>query len=328
MQSSSGSTPTTPEPHPKDVNGASTTRHVPVLLQEVLEVLEIHEEDTVLDGTLGGGGHAKAFTNLLGVKGHLVGFDVDSGALARARSALKGSKPHVTLIHDNFRNVSAKLAEYKIDGIDKALFDLGWSSDQLEVSGRGFSFLKDEPLQMTLSDTDDTNALTAHEIVNHWQEENIADILYGWGGERFSRRIAREIVAARKNAPIETTQQLVDIVRKGTPAAYRHGKRNPATKTFQALRIAVNDELGALKSLLEALPNITHEDAVVAFLTFHSLEDKLVKETFRVWAKEGRGEVVTKKPITPSSSEVGQNPRSRSAKLRVFRFTHSDEKDI
>lgn len=316
MQSSSGSTPTT------------NTRHVSVLLQEVLQVLEIHEEETVLDGTLGGGGHAKAFANLLGPEGHLVGFDVDSGALARAREELHGSKPQVTLIHENFRNISAKLAEYKIDGIDKALFDLGWSSDQLEVSGRGFSFLRDEPLRMTLSDNNDEDVLTAYEIVNHWQEENIADILYGWGGERFSRRIAREIVAARKEEPIETTQQLVEIVRKGTPAAYRHGKRNPATKTFQALRIAVNDELGALKDLLEALPNITHKNAVVVFLTFHSLEDKLVKETFRVWAKEGRGEVVTKKPLTPSSFEVGQNPRSRSAKLRAFRFTHSNEKNI
>jgi len=315
MQSSSGSTST------------ANTRHVPVLLQEVLEVLEIQEGDTVLDGTLGGAGHAKAFVEHLGSSGHLIGFDVDSGALARVRETLKGVTPTVTLIHDNFRNVSAKLAEYKIDGIDKALFDLGWSSDQLEVSGRGFSFLRDEPLQMTLSDAGDEDALTAHEIVNRWQEENIADVLYGWGGERFSRQIARKIVETRKETPIETTFQLVEIVRSAVPAAYRHGKRNPATKTFQALRIAVNDELGALKDILQALPDITHENARVAFLTFHSLEDKLIKETFRVWAEEGHGEVVTKKPIAPSRSEVGQNPRARSAKLRTFKFTHYEEKN-
>ncbi|PCI90574.1 16S rRNA (cytosine(1402)-N(4))-methyltransferase [Candidatus Kaiserbacteria bacterium] len=309
MQSSSGSTSTT-----------TITRHIPVLLQEVLDVLEIHENDVVLDGTLGGGGHARAFADRLGEDGHLIGFDVDSGALARAREKLADTKPQRTFVHDNFRNVSAKLAEYKIDGIDKALFDLGWSSDQLEVSGRGFSFERDEPLQMTLSDDVDEDTLTASEIVNYWEEENIADILYGWGGERFSRRIARGIVAARKEGAIETTEQLVEIVRRAMPAQYRYGKRNPATKTFQALRIAVNDELGALKSVLEALPNITHANARVAFLTFHSLEDKLVKETFRGWAKEGLGELASKKPIPPTREEVGQNRRARSAKLRAFIF--------
>lgn len=311
MQSSSGSMSTT-----------TITRHVPVLLQEVLEVLNIQENDVVLDATLGGGGHTKAFASLLGEDGHLIGFDVDSGALARAREQLVGTKPQITLVHDNFRNVSAKLSEYRIDGIDKALFDLGWSSDQLEESGRGFSFQQDEPLQMTLSDSITEETLTALDIVNTWQEESIADILYGWGGERFSRRIARGIVAARKETLIETTAQLVDIVTKAVPAQYRRGKRNPATKTFQALRIAVNDELGALKDALEALPDITHDGAIVSFLTFHSLEDKLVKETFRTWAQKGMGALVTKKPIPPSISEVGQNPRSRSAKLRAFTFTH------
>lgn len=310
MQSSSGSTSTT------------NTRHVPVLLQEVLEVLNIQENDTVVDGTLGGGGHAMSFAEKLGSSGHLVGFDVDSAAVARARERLRGTQAQVSLIHDNFRNISAKLSEYRVDGIDKAFFDLGWSSDQLEVSGRGFSFSRDEPLKMTLSDSNDESVLTAYDIVNTWQEENIADILYGWGGERFSRRIARAIVQKRSDEDIESTKQLADIVAGAVPAPYRFGKTNPATKTFQALRIAVNDELGALKDALEALPGVTHKDAVVAFLTFHSLEDKLVKETFRTWAQNGIGEVLTKKPITPSRSEVGQNPRSRSAKLRAFKFTH------
>lgn len=313
MQSSSGSTSTT------------HTRHIPVLLQEVLEVLNIQENDVVLDATLGGGGHAEAFAEKLSGDGHLIGFDLDSGAVARVRERLKGCKPQLTLVHDNFRNVSAKLAEYKIEGVDKALFDLGWSSDQLETSGRGFSFTRDEPLRMTLSDATGDEVLTAGDVVNTWQEENIADILYGWGGERFSRRIARAIVAARKEDAIESTGQLVEIITRAVPKQYRYGKRNPATKTFQALRIAVNDELGALKDALLALPDITHENATVVFLTFHSLEDKLVKETFRTWAQSGVGDMVNKKPITPSEIEVGHNPRSRSAKLRAFTFTHYEE---
>jgi len=314
MQSSSGSTST-----------AKNTRHVPVLLQEVLEVLNIQENDVVLDATLGGGGHAKAFAEKLGESGHLIGFDVDSEALKRAHEQLADTKPKITFIHDNFRNIATQLPAHGVTGIDKALFDLGWSSDQLEVSGRGFSFSRDEPLQMTLSDSIDEETTTAYDIVNNWQEESIADVLYGWGGERFSRRIARGIVDARKESPIETTFQLVDVVTKSLPAPYRRGKRNPATKTFQALRIAVNDELGALQDALTALPDIVHEHATVAFLTFHSLEDKLIKETFRTWAQEGMGELVTKKPIAPTSSEVGQNSRSRSAKLRGFTFTHYEK---
>ena len=298
------------------------TRHVPVLLQEVLDVLNIQGDEVVVDATLGGGGHAKAFAQKLNTEGHLIGFDVDTDAIERARTQLASVKPKVTLVHDNFRNISEQLAKHNVTSIDKALFDLGWSSDQLEVSGRGFSFQKDEPLQMTLSNVVTEETLTALDIVNTWQEENIADILYGWGGERFSRRIARAIVAERKNTPIETTAQLAEVVARAVPAMYRRGKRNPATKTFQALRIAVNDELGALKDALTALPYITHEGSIVTFLTFHSLEDKLVKETFRTWAEQGYGMVVTKKPITPKDSEVGQNPRSRSAKLRGFIFTH------
>ena len=306
MQSSSGSTST---PH---------TRHVPVLLQEVLEVLNIQKSETVLDGTLGGGGHARAFADQLGENGHLIGFDVDTEAITRAKKSLEGVAPQITLIHDNFRNVESRLFDFQ-KKIDAALFDLGWSSDQLEVSGRGFSFDRDEPLTMTLRDDVDENTLTAAEIVNTWDEENIADIIYGWGGERASRRIARAIVVARKEKEIKTTGELVDIIQKVLP---RKGKRNPATKTFQALRIAVNDELGALKEILSVLPNITQDNARIAFLTFHSLEDKLVKETFRTWAKEGMGEVLTKKPVAASRDEIGQNTRSKSAKLRAFKFTH------
>lgn len=299
-----------------------STRHTPVLLQEVLEVLNIQESNVVLDGTLGGGGHATAFTQRLGSNGYFVGFDADGGAVARVRERLAGTPAHLTLINDNFRNVASRMHEAAIDHFDKAFFDLGWSSDQLERSGRGFSFMNEEPLQMTLTDAPTEETVTAYDVVNDWEEQSLADIIYGWGGERFAQRIARAIVTAREKAPIATTTQLADIVASAVPAPMRHGKRNPATKTFQAIRIAVNDELGALKDLLDALPSLANENATVAFLTFHSLEDKLVKETFRTWAAEGRGELITKKPITPSQTEVGQNPRSRSAKLRAFTFTH------
>lgn len=298
------------------------TRHTPVLLQEVLEVLNIQETNVVLDGTLGGGGHATAFVEQLGDKGYFVGFDADSSAVTRVRERLTGANAHVTLINDNFRNVATRLHEAKIHSVDKAFFDLGWSSDQLEDSGRGFSFTRDEPLQMTLQDNPGEGVVTAYDVVNDWEEQSLADVIYGWGGERFARRIARAIVRAREEEPIVRTTQLADIVSHAVPAPLRHGKRHPATKTFQAIRIAVNDELGALKDLLDSLPALANENAIVAFLTFHSLEDKLVKETFRTWAQEGRGEIITKKPITPSQTEVGQNPRSRSAKLRAFTFTH------
>ena len=310
MQSSSGPTSTT------------NTRHVPVLLQEVLKVLNIKKDATVLDGTLGGGGHAHALASVLGSEGYFVGLDVDSAAIKRAQSRLKGTQARVKLFQENFRNMAQVLEENALPRLDAAFFDLGWSSDQLEVSGRGFSFATDEPLRMTLSDSDSEDMLTAYTIVNTWDEENIADIIYGWGGERYSRRIARAIARVRSDEDIETTKQLAEIVTSAVPPFYRRGKRHPATKTFQALRIAVNDELGALKELLDTLPQFMAENGRVAFLSFHSLEDKLLKETFRDWAQRGMGELLLKKPLSPSGAEVGQNPRSRSAKLRAFIFTH------
>ena len=314
MQSSSGPTSTT------------NTRHVPVLLQEVLNVLNIEKDAIVLDGTLGGGGHALAFVTKLGPKGTLYGFDVDSGAIKRTEQCLAEAETKVVLIRANFRDLVKVADEHDIPKLNIAFFDLGWSSDQLEVSGRGFSFNRDEPLQMTLADVDPDSALTAYTIVNTWKEESLADIIFGWGGERYARRIARAIVTVRSDEDIETTKQLAEIVARAVPAVYRHGKNHPATKTFQALRIAVNDELGALQELLSVLPEHMKDGGRVAFLSFHSLEDKLIKETFRNWAKSEMGEIITKKPVTPTSTEVGQNPRSRSAKLRAFTFTHYEGK--
>jgi len=314
MQSSSGSMSTT------------ITRHIPVLLQEVLTVLDIEETDIVLDGTVGGGGHLASFATRLGKKGVLVGCDLDAEALKRSSKRIEGTTTAcVVFIHDNFKNIATHMRTHQIPPFTKALFDLGWSSDQLESSGRGFSFNHEEPLHMTLADSIEDDTLTAEDIVNTWAEESLADILYGWGGERRARRIARAIVTARTLSPIITTKQLADIIERVVP---RRGKVHPATKTFQALRIAVNDELGALTKLFEVLPSIVAKEARIAFLTFHSLEDRIVKNTFRTWAREGMGTIVTKKPITASREEVGHNPRSRSAKLRAFSFTHYDQNNF
>ncbi len=294
------------------------TLHIPVLLQEVLTNLELQAGYAVLDGTLGGGGHSKAFAQIIGKSGTLIGIDADSVALNRAKEVLADTKCTKHLVQDNFRNIDKILSNIRITEINSALFDLGLSSDQLETSGRGFTFQKDEPLTMTLSDTLGDDTLTAKEIVNEWQEENLADIIYGYGGERYSRRIAKGIVDARSEGEISTTEQLVEIIKASVPGHYRHGKTNPATKTFQALRITVNDELGAAKKGLNDIMQYLLPKGRIAVITFHSLEDRLVKRLFKQWKEDGLGTIITKKPIAPSYEEIKENRRSRSSKLRVF----------
>ena len=296
----------------------TNTVHIPVLLQEVLENLQLKTGDTVLDGTLGGGGHATEMAQLIGKSGTLIGIDADSVAINRAEEALASTECTKHLVQDNFRNLDTVLDGLAITNVNAALFDLGLSSDQLEISGRGFTFQNDEALEMTLSDIIGEETLTAKEIVNQWQEENIADIIYGYGGERYSRRIAKGIVAARAEGEITTTAQLVDIIKGSVPGHYRHGKTNPATKTFQALRITVNDELGAAREALNKIITYLEPDGRVAVITFHSLEDRLVKRLFREWQAEGKGTIVTKRPIAPTDEEIKENRRARSSKLRVF----------
>lgn len=288
--------------------------HRSVLLHEVVHALDIQEDDIVIDATLGAAGHAEALLKGLGGNGLFVGFDADPSAIERSRARLKNSLAAIHLVHGNFRNIAGELAALNVGHITKTLFDLGWSSYQLD-SRRGFSFREDEPLLMTFGED---QALTAAIIVNTWSEQTLADIFYGFGGERYSRRIARRIVEKRKNHPINTTKDLVDIIQEATPPRYRRGRIHPATRTFQALRIAVNDELGALGAGLEGAWKLTAAGGRIAVITFHSLEDRIVKRTFADLVKKGDGKLHTKKPITPSREEIRENPRARSAKLRVI----------
>lgn len=301
-----------------DASASQGPQHRPVLLHEAIQGLEIRPDDVVVDATLGGGGHARVIAGLLGKEGTLVGIDMDQDAIERTRTALKDfSKPKIHLVHGNFRDLENILGKCGIPTITKALFDLGWSGYQL-AAGRGFSFSADEPLLMTYADTPGADALTARKIVNEWEEESIADIIFGWGEERYSRRIARSIVERRAKKPFETSRELAELIKEAVPPKYRHGPIHPATRTFQALRIAVNDELGALKKGLTAAWNHLSAGGRIAVVTFHSIEDRQVKRLF-VRSEKGReGRRTARKPIVPGGLELKENPRARSAKLRVI----------
>ncbi len=280
--------------------------HKTVLLHESIDGLNLHDGSVYLDGTLGSAGHAL----LAQEKGaRVIGLDRDEGALARSRERLNTD---AILIHESYRNLDKALADIHIPHVDAIMLDLGLSSDQFETSGRGFTFQKDEPLLMTF---DEKAELTAAEIVNTWDEENIADIIYGYGEERFARRIAKHIVQSR---PITTTFALVEAVKKATPFAYHKGRIHPATRTFQALRITVNDEINTLKDGLKKGFEALSKNGRFAVISFHSLEDRIVKNYFRDRSKEDTGFIHTKKPIVASDEERIRNPRSRSAKLRII----------
>ncbi len=294
-------------------------QHRSVLLHEAIELLELKPDDTVVDATLGGAGHAFALAQKLDKKGTLVGIDADHDAIERARTALANIAPKVHLIEANFRDMRTESEKVSVPNVDKVLFDLGWSSYQLEA-GRGFSLKSDEPLLMTYSSQplDGAKLLTAGRIVNEWAEESIADVIYGWGEERYARRIAKVIVERRAVKPFTTARDLAETIYAGVPPRYRFGRIHPATRTFQALRIAVNDELGALSQGLAAAWHLLRSKGRIAVITFHSIEDRIVKQTFKQWEEAGEGKRVTKKPIAPSAGEIAENPRARSAKLRVI----------
>jgi len=290
-------------------------RHEPVLLQEVIDGLSPQAGETFLDTTVGSGGHAEALLKRLGEKGTLVALDQDEDALARSKTRLLKLPGKKIFIRGNFRNLVALLAQEGITHIDGALFDLGMSSEQIEESGRGFSFLRDEPLLMTMSPD---RKLTAADLLAMLSEGEIADILFGYGEEHFAKRIAKAIVTARAEAPILTSGMLTKIVEGAVPFWYRRRRIHPATKTFQALRIAVNDEYSAIDEGLTGASSLLAKGGRLAIITFHGGEVRRVKDFFR----KGTGTEllrITKKAVQASREEEKKNPRARSAQLFIFK---------
>ncbi len=291
--------------------------HSSVLLQESIEGLNIKDDSLFVDATFGGGGHTRAILEKAkNVK--VIAFDQDKGAWVRALPKIKGLENKVIFKNLNFKNIDKGLSEEGIKEVSGILFDLGISSDQLDNSLRGFSFLRDEELLMTMKELPNEEDLTAKEIVNTWSEESLADIIYGYGEERYARRIAHNIVNDRKIKEIHTTFDLIEIIKKSVPASYLRMKIHPATKTFQALRIATNDELRILEEALNKSFDLLINSGRLVVITFHSLEDRIVKNFFRNKVLEKRGILVNKKPIIPSKEEILNNKRSRSAKLRII----------
>jgi len=326
--------------------------HIPVLLHEVVEGLAVSRDrrrepvspdasqsevkgDTAvaersrwneapwyLDGTLGGAGHALAIAQAFKGSINIIGLDRDPQAIERAKGRFtihdsRSTNGKVILECESFRNLDKILDKHAVRSVDMILLDLGISSDELENSGRGFSFMKDEPLLMTMGDPA-RYPFTAKDIVNGWKEEDIANVIFAYGEERFARRIAKAIVAYREKKSIETTLELAEIVKTAVPGFTRRSKINPATKTFQALRIAVNDELVALKEGLSKGYGRLNPGGRIAVISFHSLEDRIVKDFFRGKTADGGAVLINKKPITASPQELAENPRSRSAKLRII----------
>jgi 16S rRNA (cytosine1402-N4)-methyltransferase len=293
------------------------TGHRTVLLNEAIEGLNLKPGKVFFDGTLGGAGHSAKVCSEFENKVRVVATDKDSGAVRRAEEKLSKIGCKFDLVLSDYRKMDSVFGSLELEKIDAMLLDLGLSSDQLDASGRGFTFKNNEPLLMTFSE-EEGERVTAEIILNNWGEETIADIIYAYSDERYARRIAREIVESRKIKPIKTTFDLVEIIKNAVPSGYRRGKTHFATKTFQALRIAVNDEISALKEGMEKGWNFLNKGGRMAIISFHSVEDREVKNFFRNKSKEGAGKLINKKPITPSDGEVSENPRSRSAKLRII----------
>jgi 16S rRNA (cytosine1402-N4)-methyltransferase len=320
-----------------------TSVHKTVLLNETIEGLSLPQskalgnyeslalgQQVVLDCTFGGGGHSLEILKKY-PDAKVIAIDQDKSAWEKAKEKFKGLEDRITFRNANFRDLEEfPLSLTSGKGVDGIIFDLGLSSDQLENSGRGFSFMKDEPLFMTMKEparnashsdaggNPSEYTLTASDIVNDWSEKSLADIIYGYGEERFSRRIAKGIVEARQKAEIKTTFDLVKIIEGAVSTAYKRSRLHFATKTFQALRIAVNDELGALKTGLEKGLKVLKVGGRMSVISFHSLEDRIVKKFYKEMEKEGVVKLINKKPITATAEEIKNNPRSRSAKLRIL----------
>lgn len=288
--------------------------HTPVLLAEVVRAFRDVPAGIIFDGTSGFGGHDEA---LLASRDdiEIVATDVDQDALSYAQKRLTNYGKRFRAYKENFSNIARVLDLEKTNRLSGILLDLGVSSLQFDKAEKGFSFMQDGPLRMTMGDN---TPVDAYKVVNEWEEESIESILRGYGEERFARKIAHAIVVARDIAPIKTTHELRDLVIGCYPSFMRKGRINPATKTFQAIRIAVNDELGVLNRILVEAPRFVSENGVIAIISFHSLEDRIVKHAFRSLADQGLGEILTKRPIIATEEEIMANPRARSAKLRIF----------
>lgn len=304
-------------------------QHKSVLLQECIDALNIRPDGIYLDGTLGGAGHSSQIARRLTEGGRLIGVDRDRTALAAAKERLAPYADRVTLVHSNFAEIDAILDSLGIPAVDGMLFDLGVSSPQLDDASRGFSYMADAPLDMRM-DKDDV--LTAGEVVNAWPQGELRRILYDYGEERYAPQIAAAICRAREKAPVETTLELVDIIRSAMPAQALREKQHPAKRSFQAIRIAVNDELGAVSRMMQAAVGRLNPGGRLAVITFHSLEDRIVKSEMQqaargctcppefpvcVCGKKPLVKLVTRKPIVSGPAELEENPRARSAKLRV-----------
>lgn len=306
-------------------------KHETVLLNETVDGLNVKPDGIYVDCTLGGAGHTALVLSKLGPEGHLYAFDQDMTAIDNARKLLSDElkSGKLTFIHDNFRNLKSALEEENVFKVDGILYDLGVSSPQLDVTERGFSYHKDAKLDMRM---DQTQELTAHDIVNHWEYSDLVRIFFRYGEEKFSKQIARKIEARRAEQTIETTHDLVDIIKDAIPAPARRKGGHPAKRVFQALRIAVNDELGALEDSLEQAVDLINVGGRISAITFHSLEDRIVKQLYKSYSelpdlprglpvipdsKQPILKMVNRKPILPSEEELDINNRSRSAKLRI-----------
>ena len=303
-------------------------KHVSVLLRECIENLNIRPDGIYVDGTLGLGGHSYEIASRL-TTGRLIGIDRDETAIERAGRRLEAFRDRITLVHGNFSDAASILDSLNIDAVDGMLFDLGVSSPQLDEAQRGFSYRVEAPLDMRM---DATEGLTAYEVVNTWDEGRLNRILWDYGEERYARRITAAILAARAEKPISSTLELVEIIKSAMPAAALREKQHPAKRSFQAIRIAVNDELGAIDAMMETAPDMLKVGGRLCVISFHSLEDRIVKSGITArengctcpreapictcgFVKTLRS--VSRKPILPSTEEIENNPRSRSAKLRV-----------
>jgi 16S rRNA (cytosine1402-N4)-methyltransferase len=306
-------------------------KHITVLLEEAVSGLNIKPDGIYVDCTLGGAGHSIKILEQLSEQGHLYAFDQDDTALDNAKEKLSSFEGKFTLIKSNFRNLKEELLNHDIEGVDGVLFDLGVSSPQLDEAERGFSYHQDATLDMRM---DQSSSLTAYDIVNHWEYSKLVSIMFKYGEEKFAKQIARKIEAAREKQPIQTTSELVEIIKDAIPAPARRTGGHPAKRTFQALRIAVNDELRSFEDAIVEAMELLNKEGRISVITFHSLEDRICKEIFK---KESQGpelppgipmipagyephfKLITRKPILPSEEELENNNRSRSAKLRIIK---------